>query len=46
VELNALFLLGNSGQEETSYSIYLLDRAGNRSNLVTTGPIIITTDSI
>ena len=46
VELNALFLLGNSGQEETSYSIYLLDRAGNRSNMVTTGPIIIATDSI
>jgi hypothetical protein len=46
VELNALFLLGNSGQEETSYTMYVVDRAGNRSNEFTTGTIIITTDSL
>lgn len=46
VELNALFLLGNSGQEETSYTIYVVDRAGNRSNEFTTGTITITTDSL
>lgn len=46
VELNALFLLGNSGQEETSYTMYVVDRAGNRSNEFTTGTITITTDSL
>ena len=46
VELNALFLLGNSGQEETSYTMYIVDRAGNRSNEFTTGTIIITNDSL
>lgn len=46
VELNALFLLGNSGQEETSYTMYVVDRAGNRSNEFTTGTITITNDSL
>lgn len=46
VELNALFLLGNSGQEQTSYTMYVVDRAGNRSNEFTTGTITITTDSL
>lgn len=46
VELNALFLLGNSGQEETSYTMYIIDRAGNRSNEFTTGMITITNDSL
>lgn len=46
VELNALFLLGNSGQEETRYTMYVVDRAGNRSNEFTTGTITITTDSL
>lgn len=46
VELNALFLLGNSGQEGTSYTIYVMDRAGNRSNEFSTGAIIITSDSL
>jgi hypothetical protein len=46
VELNALFLLGNSDQEETSYTVYVIDRAGNRSNEFTTGTITITTDSL
>ena len=46
VELNALFLLGNSGQEETSYTMYIVDRSGNRSNEFTTGMITITNDSL
>ena len=46
VELNALFLLGNSGQEETSYTMYIVDRAGNRSNEFTTGTITITNDGL
>ncbi len=46
VELNTLFLLGNSGQEETQYTMYVIDRAGNRSNVFTTGTIIITNDSL
>ncbi len=46
VELNALFLLGNSGQEETSYTMFIVDRAGHRSNEFTTGVITITNDSL
>ena len=46
MELNALFLLGNSTQEETTYTVYLTDRAGNRSNTFVTGAITILTDSI
>jgi len=46
VELNALFLLGNSGQEETQYTMYVIDRAGNRSNEFTTATIIISNDSL
>lgn len=46
VELNALFVLGNSGQEETSYTMYIVDRSGNRSNEFTTGMITITNDSL
>lgn len=46
VELNALFLLGNSGAEETHYTMYVMDRAGNRSNELTTATITITTDSL
>ena len=46
MELNALFLLGNSTQEETTYTVYLTDRAGNSSNTFVTGAIIILQDSI
>jgi hypothetical protein len=46
VELNALFLLGNSQQEVTTYTIHVVDRAGNRSNEFVTAPITITGDSI
>lgn len=46
VELNALFLLGNSQQEVTTYTIHIVDRAGNRSNEFVTAPITITGDSL
>lgn len=46
VELNALFLLGNSQSEETRYTIHIVDRAGNRSNEFTTDIITIIRDSI
>lgn len=39
--LQPTFLLGNGDQEQTKYSIYWLDRAGNQSNLVETGDILI-----
>jgi hypothetical protein len=46
VELNALFLLGNSQQEVTTYTIHVVDRAGHKSNEFVTAPITITGDSI
>jgi hypothetical protein len=46
VELNELFLLGNSQQEVTTYTIHIVDRAGNRSNEFVTAPITITGDSL
>lgn len=42
VELAPLFLLGNSPQEVMTYSFYVEDRAGNRSNTITTPAITIT----
>jgi hypothetical protein len=41
LELSPTFLLGNGSQETTEYSIYVVDRAGNQSNTVKTGPILI-----
>jgi hypothetical protein len=41
VELAPLFLLGNSAQEVMTYTFYVEDRAGNRSNSITTSPITI-----
>jgi len=41
VELSPLFLLGNSDQEVMTYSFYVEDRAGNRSNTITTSAITI-----
>lgn len=41
VELAPLFLLGNSAQEVMTYSFYIVDRAGNRSNTITTSAITI-----
>jgi hypothetical protein len=41
VELDPLFLLGNAGQEVMTYSFYVEDRAGNRSNEITAPAITI-----
>jgi len=46
VELHALFLLGSSSEEQTHYTIHVVDRAGNRSNEFTTGTITINRDSL
>lgn len=41
VELSPLFLLGNGDQEIMTYTFHVEDRAGNRSNSITTPPITI-----
>lgn len=41
LKLSTTFLLGNGTKETTVFSIYLKDRAGNISNTVETGEIII-----
>ena len=46
VELSPLFLLGNADQEVMTYSFYVVDRAGNRSNTIDSDPITIDRDSI
>ena len=45
VELTPLFLLGNSGQEVMTYSFHITDRAGNRSNELTTPAITVVADT-
>ncbi len=45
VELTSLFLLGNSGQEVMTYSFFVTDRAGNRSNTLTTAAITVVADT-
>lgn len=42
IALKNTFILGNANQETTNYEIYLVDRAGNQSNTVTTQMITIT----
>ncbi len=39
--LGTTFILGNADQEKTSFTIFLLDKAGNQSNTIETGPITI-----
>jgi hypothetical protein len=39
-------LLGSSSEEQTHYTIHIVDRAGNRSNEFTTGTITINRDSL
>lgn len=46
VELTTLFLLGSSGEEVMTYTFQIVDRAGNRSNSITTPPITIVADSL
>lgn len=41
VELTPLFLLGNAAEEVMTYSFHVMDRAGNRSNEITTPAITI-----
>lgn len=41
VELTPLFLLGNAPQEVMNYTFHVVDRAGNRSNGITTSAITI-----
>ena len=41
VKISSLFLLGNGSQEETSFSIRMIDRAGNWSEEITTPQITI-----
>ncbi|MCB0705935.1 MAG: hypothetical protein KDC34_11520 [Saprospiraceae bacterium] len=41
LKLSPTFLLGNGTQEISELSIYLIDRAGNKSNTLKAGPIII-----
>lgn len=41
VQLNPLFLLGNGAQEVMTYTFHIVDRAGNRSNEITSPPITI-----
>ena len=46
VVLTPLFLLGSSGQEVMTYTFFVEDRAGQRSNSITTSQIIIVADSL
>jgi hypothetical protein len=41
VELSPTFLLGNGTEENTIFSLFLKDRAGNESNTVETSEILI-----
>lgn len=41
LKLSPTFLLGNGTEELSSLKVYLFDRAGNKSNELTVGPIII-----
>jgi len=42
ISLAPTFILGNGNIEETTYTIYMNDRAGNQSNILETEPITIT----
>ncbi len=42
IRLAPTFILGNGNTEETTYTIYINDRAGNQSNVLETEPITIT----
>lgn len=41
IVLDRLVLLQNAQQEDTSFEIYVIDRAGNRSNIITTSSVSI-----
>jgi len=41
IEVGTFFLLGNGSQEKTTLTIYIVDRSGNKSNVLETDPITI-----
>ncbi len=41
IELNPTFLLGNGDEESTVFSLFIVDRAGNESNVTETGEILL-----
>ena len=41
IELSTTFLLGNGTQEMTTFELYMVDRAGNKSNVIATPEILI-----
>ncbi|MEM8908608.1 MAG: hypothetical protein AAGD05_12225, partial [Bacteroidota bacterium] len=41
IALANTFILGNADEEQTVFSIYVVDQAGNKSNTVQTDPITI-----
>ena len=41
LKLSATFLLGNGTEEKVTYDIYLVDRAGNQSNTISTGELLV-----
>jgi hypothetical protein len=41
IEFPSLFVFGNRGEESTRFFIYIVDRAGNKSNELITQPVII-----
>lgn len=45
VALTPLFLLGSSGQEVMTYTFYITDRAGNKSNELVTSSITVVADT-
>lgn len=45
VALTPLFLLGSSGQEVMTYTFYITDRAGNKSNELVTSLITVVADT-
>lgn len=42
IEFPSLFLFGNGDMEQTRFQIKMIDRAGNESNLLETGTVVIT----
>ena len=41
IEIGGQVLTDSSSQQSVTYSLYVVDRAGHRSNLVTTGEVVI-----
>ena len=41
INLNVLTMVKNDEEEEATFDVYLLDRAGNKSNTITTSAVII-----